>query len=126
MKLKILLPEKVLLEKEAESIVVEAEDGSLGLLPGHVDFTAAVVPGIVSYTDKEGNEEFSATDRGVLLKQGEHVSISVQSGITGTNLGLLREAVDEFMEKRQEFEKRSRYALGMLEADFLRRYVEME
>ena len=126
MKLKILLPEKILLEKEVESVVAEAEDGSLGLRRGHVDFVTALVPGIISFRGSEGEEEFAATDRGILLKHGDRVLISVHSGVAGKKLGLLQEAVDDFIKRRRKFAEKSRHALGLLEADFLRRYVEME
>ena len=56
MTLKVLLPERVLLEQEVAKVTAEAENGSFCLLPGHIDFTAALVPGILSFEDLDGQE----------------------------------------------------------------------
>ena len=47
MRLRVVLPERLLLDEETTKIVAEARNGSFGLLPRHVDFVAGLVPGIV-------------------------------------------------------------------------------
>jgi hypothetical protein len=47
MKLTILLPGEVFLEAEAAKVIAEAGNGSFCLLPRHVDFVAALVPGLL-------------------------------------------------------------------------------
>lgn len=126
MNLKVLLPEKVILDETVQRVVAEAEDGSFGILPRHVDFVTAVVPGIMTFIKEDGEESFVATDEGILLKQGRNILVSVQNGVRADKLGELEQAVTNFLSSRGELEQRSRYALGLLEADFLRRFVEME
>ncbi len=46
MRLKVLLPSQVLIDQEVSKIIAEAENGSFCLLPRHVDFSAALVPGL--------------------------------------------------------------------------------
>ena len=70
MKLKVVLPSGVLLDQEVVKVVAEAENGSFCLLPRHVDFVAALVPGILAFTPAQGDEAFLATDEGVLVKCG--------------------------------------------------------
>jgi len=46
MNLKIMLPAEIFLSEEVTKVVAEAENGFFCLLPQHVDFTAALVPGV--------------------------------------------------------------------------------
>ena len=49
MHLKVLVPTEVFVDTKTTKIVAEAENGSFCLLPHHIDFVAALVPGIVVY-----------------------------------------------------------------------------
>ncbi len=93
MKLKILTPTEILFEQEVSKVIAEAEDGSFGLLPRHIDFVAALVPGLLSLELEDGGEEFFAVDEGVLVKCGSEVSISTFRAMRGPNLGELRRAM---------------------------------
>ena len=62
MKLKILIPTKVLIDREVTKVIAEAENGHFCLLPHHIDFVAALVPGILSFTRATGEEIFVAVD----------------------------------------------------------------
>ena len=56
--------------------------------PGHADFATAVVPGLVSFTpaDAPSDEIFMACYRGILVKGGETVSLSVRRAVMGSDL----------------------------------------
>ncbi len=45
MKLKVLLPTEIFINEEVEKVVAEADNGYFCLLPRHVDFVSALVPG---------------------------------------------------------------------------------
>ncbi|MDP2984948.1 MAG: F0F1 ATP synthase subunit epsilon [Candidatus Latescibacter sp.] len=124
MRLKILLPTEVFLETEAAKIVAEAVNGSFALLPRHIDFAAALAPGILSFTSLSGKEEFFALDEGVLVKQGGEVQISTRRAIRGPDLGALRRSVEEEFEVLDDREKKARSVLAKLEADFVRRFYD--
>jgi len=65
MTLRVLLPEKVVLEREVQKVVAEGENGSFGLLPRHVDYVEPLVPGILSFVPVgETDEVFAAVDEG--------------------------------------------------------------
>jgi len=49
MNLKILLPTEILLDEEVTKVSAEAENGSFTLLPNHIDFVTAIVPGILFF-----------------------------------------------------------------------------
>ena len=45
MRLRVFLPMKILIDQEVTKVVAEAENGSFGILPKHIDFVAALAPG---------------------------------------------------------------------------------
>lgn len=94
MKLKILLPTKVLLEQEVAKVTAEAANGSFGLLPEHINFVAVLVPGILSYESDSGQKTFLAVDKGLLVKRRSAVLVSVRQAIGGTDLDSLQQTVE--------------------------------
>ena len=124
MKLKILLPFQVFAEKtDVSRIVVETSEGSFGLLPHRLDCVAALVPGILVYETSEDGEVMVAVDEGVLVKSGQEVSVSVRQAIGGTDLGRLREAVEQEFLTLDEHEKSVRVVMTKLETGVLRRFA---
>jgi F-type H+-transporting ATPase subunit epsilon len=49
-RLRVFLPEKVLLDRPVRKVVAEGESGSFALLPRHVDYVEPLVPGILAFT----------------------------------------------------------------------------
>jgi F-type H+-transporting ATPase subunit epsilon len=122
--LKILLPFEVFAEKTGVTrIVAEAQGGSFGLLPHRLDCVAALAPGILTY-EVEGEEEvYVAVDEGILVKTGADVLVSVRRAHGGTDLGHLREAVEQDFLKLDGSEKSVRSVMAKLEAGLLERLV---
>jgi F-type H+-transporting ATPase subunit epsilon len=126
MRLKVLEPSRVVVDEPAAKVVAEAANGSFCLLPRHVDFVAALVPGILSFLDEEGGEVFLAVDRGILVKRGAEVLVSTRAAVRGADLGALRATVRDEMERLDEREARARSALAKLEAGFVRSFLDLE
>ncbi len=125
MNLKILLPAEVLLEEEVEQLTAEAENGFFTILPRHIDFVAALVPGIFSYVTPDQEEHFLALDEGILVKQGDQVYVSAARAVSGETLEVLEDAVDNELKVIGESEKKSRAVMARLEADTLRRFSRL-
>jgi F-type H+-transporting ATPase subunit epsilon len=123
--LKILLPSHILLDRPVEKVVAEAKNGSFCLLPHHIDFVAALAPGIFSFTTPEGTEEMYAMDEGILVKCGPDVLVSVRNAIRGPDLGSLKKMVEESFLALDERERIARAASVKLEIDIVRRFMEM-
>jgi F-type H+-transporting ATPase subunit epsilon len=123
MELKILLPFKIYAETEnVNRIIFETSAGSYGLLPQRLDCVAALIPGILSYETEKTGIHYVAVDKGVLVKSGKQVLISVRNAIGGVDLGKLGETVKkEFMEKT-ESETNARSVLQKLESGFIYRF----
>lgn len=124
MTLKILLPERVVLDETVDKVVAESPQGSFGLLPRHVDFVAPIVPGLLSYTQDE-EESFVAVDEGVLVKCGAEVLVSVRDAVVGPDLDALEATVRNRFDERREQEKAMHTALAKLETEVVRRFTEL-
>jgi len=123
--LKILLPAGVLLEEQVEQVTAEAENGFFSILPRHIDFVAALVPGIFSYVTPDDEEHFLALDDGILVKQGDQVYVSAARAVSGESLEILEDAVENELKVLGEDEKKSRAVMARLEADTLRRFSRL-
>ncbi len=123
MRLKILMPSEVFLDEEVSKVVGEGPSGSFCLLPRHIDYVTALVPGIMSYQTTEREEYFLALHRGVLVKQGDQVLVSARLAVRG-GLGKLQEEVKRMISVVDEKEKMTRSACARLEANLVHRFVE--
>jgi F-type H+-transporting ATPase subunit epsilon len=126
MNLKVLLAAEVLLEADVSKVIAEAHNGFFCLLPKHVDFVTALVPGILSYEISGGREEYLAVDEGILVKCGEDVLVSARNAVQGPDLGQLQSTVSEKFEAIDEHERTARSAMVKIEAGFVRRFLEIQ
>jgi F-type H+-transporting ATPase subunit epsilon len=125
MRLKILLPTKILIDEDVVKVIAEAENGSFCLLPLHIDFVAALIPGLLSFTSIDEKEEFLALDEGILIKRGDEVLVSTRNAILGPDLGKLRQMIIKQQRELEEHEVMIQTALARLEADLVRRFIEL-
>jgi len=125
MRLRVLLPTRVLVDREVTKVVAEAANGSFGILPHHVDFVAALVPGVLVHADAAGRESFLGIDEGILVKCGAEVSVSTLHAVAGEDLATLRAEVRARYHDLDEHERQARSALARLEAGVARRIYEL-
>jgi F-type H+-transporting ATPase subunit epsilon len=124
MRLRVFLPMKILVDQEVTKVVAESENGSFGILPKHIDFVAALAPGIFSFESGE-EEEFMAIDEGILVKCASDVLVSTRNAVRSKDLGELKRTVEEEFGVLNERERKTRSILAKLEADFTRRFLKM-
>lgn len=125
MALKVLLPKKVVVEQSVRKVVAEGQNGSFCLLPRHIDFVSALVPGLLEYETAAGEEAFLAIDEGILVKCGAEVLVSTRNAAQGADLGQLQLLIREQFAELDEREKQTRSALAKIEVDFMRRFLEL-
>ncbi len=126
MKIKIMLPTEILIEEEVIKVIAEAENGSFCLLPRHVGFVAALVPGVVSLFSPTGREKFVAVNKGILVKCGPEVLISTRNAVIGPDLGELKKTIEDKFKILDDREKKARSAVAKLEANLVRKFLELE
>lgn len=121
----MLLPNKILVDEPAIKVIAEGDQGYFCLKPRHIDFVAALVPGLLFFTSPDGAENLLAVDEGTLVKCGGEVSVSTRDAVRGADLKTLRATVEEQYLKISEAERIARNALSRLEAGIVRQYIEM-
>ena len=125
MRLKILLPHKIFLDKEIIKLIAEGENGYFCIMPRHIDFVSALVPGIFMILDKDGKEEFFALNEGILVKCDTEVFVSTQNAMQGPSLEELKYSVEEGFKKTNEQEQLARSVIAKLEVETIRRFLEL-
>lgn len=126
MRLQVLLPTEILVDEHTGKIIAEADNGAFCLLPRHIDFVAALVPGVMSFVDQMNEERFVALDEGILVKCGREVLVSTKNAVRGSDLEQLERLVVERFMELDEHERKARTALARLEAGALRSFREMQ
>ena len=125
MTLNIMTPEQKRTFEGVKKIIAEAQNGSFCLKPRHIDYVAALVPGILNFVEGK-TETFIAVNTGVLIKQANNVLISVRHAIEGDDLDDLDRVVQEEFYVLDKKEQETQIALEQLQADFIRRFVELQ
>lgn len=125
MRLTVLVPTEVVVDREVDAVVAESLDGSFGLLPHHLDVVAPLAAALFAYRIG-GEETFLAVDGGTLVKCGDEVLVSTPRAVCGPGLDDLRTTVARTFREVQDRERDARAALVRLETDLLRRFVEVD
>ncbi|MEH2063457.1 MAG: F0F1 ATP synthase subunit epsilon [Nostoc sp.] len=125
MRLKVVLPTKILIETAAIKVIAEAENGIFCLLPRHIDFVATLIPSLLSFVSPQGQEQFFAIDQGILIKHGDEVTVATQNAVQGGDLGMLKKTVEQQFHLIDEREKTARSVLEKLEVNTIRHFIQL-
>lgn len=126
MRLKLLLPNEILIDEPVQKIVAKAHNGSFCLEPRHIDFVSALVPGLLMYIAETGQEVIVAIDEGTLVKCGDDVLVSTYNAFRGDDLATLRDKVEKHFVQLDDSERIARSALSRLEAGVIRRFTQLK
>lgn len=55
--LRIITPDRIFYENQAQMVEFNTTEGEIGVLPGHVPLTVILKPGILNITEEEGDKE---------------------------------------------------------------------
>ena len=122
----IRLPLSTLYDDHATRLVAVSSAGSFGLLPNHVDFVSDLQPSLLSLWNLHGEEQLFGIDEGLLVKQGDRVSIAVRRGLRGESLEQLQAEVTEHFMRVDDEERHARAALSRLEANMARGFTQLQ
>lgn len=123
--LKIMEPEQIIADQQVDKIIAEAPNGFFCLKPRHVDFVSALKPGILYYY-QEANEKIMAVNRGILVKCGHEVLVSVLNAIAGHDLDKLQDQVREEFSRIEKTEEEASSTLRNLEAELIQHFIGLE
>ena len=125
MRLRLLLPNRVEVDRRVDRVSAEGLHGQFTVLPRHVDAVVTLVPGLLSFV-ADGEEAFHAVDGGTLVKQGAEVLVATTEAVAGPDLAELDRAVRRSLRLLAEEEERARNALVRIETDLVQRFVDFE
>nr|WP_086937720.1 F0F1 ATP synthase subunit epsilon [Thaumasiovibrio occultus] len=84
--LDVVSAEKQMFSGLAESIRVTGSEGELGIYAGHTPLLTAIVPGMISITKQNGDEEIIYLSGGMLEVQPNIVTVLADTAIRGNDL----------------------------------------
>lgn len=91
LKLKVVTPEKVLLETDAQAVYVDAVDGQIGILKGHVPLLTSLKIGLLRYQPTGGTEQdVVALMGGILETDGTHITVLANAAEKADEIDALR------------------------------------
>lgn len=89
MKLKIVTPERIVVEEEVEAVYGKTIDGMIGILPKHVPVVTPLEIGVMSYV-KNGQKLPLAVMGGLLSTDGNSVTVLSDAAELGTEIDAVR------------------------------------
>ncbi|MCF8466396.1 MAG: F0F1 ATP synthase subunit epsilon [Sneathiella sp.] len=125
MSVTLRLPARLFYEGAAVKLAARAGNGAFGILPDHIDFATALVPSVLMLTAPDDEELVFGIDEGIMVKRGRQVDICVRRAARGTTLASLETIVRDTFIDLDDKERTARSALSRLEADMVRRFMEL-
>ena len=126
MRVTLRLPTRTLFEGQATRLTAVAPNGAFGILSNHVDYVTPIMPSVLTLQLVDGTEEIFGLDEGLLVKRGHRVTVVALRGVRGDDLDTLKDTVEASFIQMDEEERQARSALSRLEADMVRRFVELQ
>jgi F-type H+-transporting ATPase subunit epsilon len=109
MRLKILTPDKTVIDTEAKGVFVKAVDGEVGVLPGHIPYMNALEIATAHYITSDNQTEFISIVGGIFKAENDEVLILTENAEFG-------EDIDETRAKRAADRARAQLE-GLMEKD---------
>lgn len=126
MRLEILLPDSVVASTRVESVNAADESGRFGVLANHEPMVTLLAPCVIWFREESGRERFAAADGGVLLKDGDRVSIVTREAIVADRLEEVARAAAEMIAARRGREAAARERFADLETALLREVKRLQ
>lgn len=105
-KVEIVTPEKLVFSEEAESLIVPAERGYLGVLAGHAPLLSTLQPGEILIRGDRGDLHF-ATSGGFMEVTPQKASLLTESAeeVAGIDIARAQESVNRAKERLASADK---------------------
>ena len=120
MKLTVFTPTGTLLQCKIKQITAETLNGHYTILPKHIDMAAAMEANIAVYITEDMEKKYLACYRGILVKKGENVTITVQNAVIGDDIDELIKTIDLDFKQNEQQRKKLNTAIARLEMGVIR------
>ncbi len=99
LRLKVITPRKIVIDKQVNSVTVPSADGEITILPHHTHLFSLLVEGIVKIK-KDGDEDALAIGGGYLETNGKTITILVSRAYGQNEID--RELTDKAVEQAKQ------------------------
>jgi F-type H+-transporting ATPase subunit epsilon len=121
--LQILVPDAVVLDTPVTGVQAADATGRFGLRAGHERFVTVLVPSLLTYTTGEG-ERYAAVDGGVLLLEGDRVSVVTREAVLADRLEDVAERAAAILNARKREERRARAEFNELQTVLVKQLAQ--
>lgn len=106
--LEILVPDAVMLDTRVTGLQAADATGRFSLRPGHERFVTVLTPSLLVYTDEKGTERYAAVDGGVLVLEGDRISVVTREAVLADRLEDVSERAAAILDVRRQQERQAR------------------
>ncbi len=126
LELEVLVPDGTVVKALVSGLRAADASGWFGLLPGHEAFVTLLVPCLLTYRDERGREHYAAADGGVLLLEGEKVTVVTREAVAADRLEEVAPAAEAMLARRRAQERAARAEFAELQTSLLRELRKVE
>lgn len=124
-KLKIVTPERILLEKETESVTVPTQTGEITILQNHIPLVSNLKPGELRYKENGSDAFFAVSGGFVEVRENNEVIVLADTAEFGHEIDIkraeeARELAQKMMQENYHDEVTSADAVAALEKNLAR------
>jgi F-type H+-transporting ATPase subunit epsilon len=124
--LEIRVPDSLVLQTPVAGLQAADASGRFGLWPRHETFCTLLVPCVLTYRCVTGEERYAAVDGGVLLLEGDRVSIGTREAVLAERLEEVADAAAAMLAARRAEERSARAEFAEMQSALLRELHQME
>jgi len=125
LQLKILVPDAVILDTRVTSVQAADSTGRFGLRSGHEAFVTVLAPSLLVYTNEQGEERYAAVDGGVLMLEGERVSVVTREAVLAERLEDIAERAAAILDARRRQEHHARAEFDELQTALVKQLARV-
>jgi F-type H+-transporting ATPase subunit epsilon len=123
--LEILVPDAVVLSTRVTGVQAADATGRFGLRPGHERFVTVLAPSLLTYTDEAGTERYAAVDGGVLLLEGDRVSVVTREAVLADRLEDVAGKAAAILDARRRQERHARAEFDELQTALVKQLARV-
>jgi F-type H+-transporting ATPase subunit epsilon len=123
--LDILVPDAVVLSTRVVGVQAADATGRFGLRPGHERFVTVLVPSLLVFTDEAGVERYAAVDGGVLLLDGDRVSVVTREAVLADRLEDVAGQAASILDARRRQERQARAEFDELQTALVKQLARV-
>jgi F-type H+-transporting ATPase subunit epsilon len=126
MELEILAPDGPVVQTRVVGVRAADASGQFGILPGYERFLTLLAPCVIIFREEGKGERYAAADGGVLLVEGNRVSVATREAAVADRLEEVAAAAAAMLEARRRQEEAARTEFAELQAMLLRELRKAE